>query len=442
MTREKTNVQAVPNVGEDLKREPVALQVEVDRASQLPLLDFVVHDVGTLLHSNGYLGIVLVDLEPLSEIEADCGRTIYNQLITRIAGELGGLRTGTIRHGDLLCCLRPLGEQFAVFLEGGRTPAPFGATELEAVADRIWAALASRVTEHIRTFDSQMRFRLGYALVLPNGMIQTERLIYRGLDQARMMSQDYSRRINARRRERLRDLIVQRQLTTVFQPILEMAGRKVCAYEALIRGPAGSEVASPNLLFNLAAHAELVPELDRACCECTFTSAAGMPKEVLLFANVVPALINDPLFRAQVVNQGVYGVDPKRLVLELNEGVAIRSYEVLSHGIAELRAHGVRVAVDDLGAGYANLDYVLRLRPDFLKLDISLIHGVHESPVKRALVSSMVEVGHAVGATLIAEGIEERAEYEALVSLGVRWGQGFLFARPSAGFQKPSCPAP
>ena len=80
----------------------------------------------------------------------------------------------------------------------------------------------------------------------------------------------------------------------------------------------------------------------------------------------------------------------------------------------------------------------MKLRPDFLKLDISMVRGVHQSAVKQALIASMVEVGRAVGATVIAEGIEEEAEKQTLLSLGVGWGQGFLFARPAPTFAPPS----
>jgi EAL domain-containing protein (putative c-di-GMP-specific phosphodiesterase class I) len=154
----------------------------------------------------------------------------------------------------------------------------------------------------------------------------------------------------------------------------------------------------------------------------------------LLFANVLPALINDSSFRTGIMEGTNTHLKPSQIVLEVNEGVAVRSYDILSKGIAELRTSGIRVAVDDLGAGHTNLDQVLRLEPDYLKLDISLIRGVHQSPMKQALIESVVTMGRAVGATVIAEGIEETEERDTLISLGVAWGQGFLFARPQPSF--------
>ncbi len=412
-------------------------QLELDLATALPPLAHVLHDVRVMLDQNGYLGLLLIDLQPLSEIEEECGPEVYNQLLTKVCAELATLRVESLRAGDLLASVRPLGEQVAIFLEKPRGAATLSPAALEAVADRVWLALAPRITELTRPFGVKGRVRLGYALALPNPMIQTERLIYRAVDQAQLMGADYSRRVSARARERMRDLIVQRQLSTFFQPILQMEGGEVQAYEALIRGPEGSDLFTPAMLFNLAANADLVGELDRACCETVLRELGRVPERTLLFANVLPTLINDPAFRAKMIARTREpGSDPSRVVLEINEGVAIRSYDVLAQSIGELRAHGIRVAVDDLGAGYANLDHVVRLRPDFLKLDISIIRGVHQSTVKQALIASMVEVGRAVGATVIAEGIEEQAERDALVALGVGWGQGYLFARPSPNLPK------
>ncbi|MGQ0508777.1 MAG: EAL domain-containing protein [Myxococcaceae bacterium] len=399
----------------------------------------VVHDVRSMMEINGYLGLLLVDLEPLSEIESECGPDVYNLLIKEICAELGRIRHETMRVGDLLCSVRPLGEQVAIFLDRPRGATALSPAALEAVADRVWLTLAPRVLELTRPYGMKGRVKLGYALALPNPMIQMERIIYRAVDHAQQMASDYSRRMSGRARERLRDLIVQKQLSPFYQPILQMEGNRVQAYEALIRGPQGSEFFTPAMLFNLASHADLVGELDRACCESVLNQLTSVPRNALLFANVLPTLINDPDFRARMLQRThAPGMDPSRLVLELNEGVAIRSYDVLSHGIDELRAGGIRVAVDDLGAGYANLDYVVRLKPDFLKLDISLIRGVHESSVKRALIASMVEVGRAVGATVIAEGIEAREERDTLVALGVGWGQGYLFAKPAPHFATPA----
>jgi EAL domain-containing protein (putative c-di-GMP-specific phosphodiesterase class I) len=411
-----------------------ALRVERDGASKLPSLPSILHDVRVLLATHGYLGVILVDLEPLHAIEAECGSDTYNELIARIGSEIDQMRGEVIRSSDVVCSVRSYGEQIAIFLDGARHVRALSVGEIESLSERAYIAIAGRVFQLTRPYGSAAQVRLGHALILPNAMIQPERLIYRALDQARIIAADNARRLDTRARERLRDLIVNRELSTVFQPILHMPDGQVQGYEALIRGPAGSELANPAMLFGLAHHTQLVSELDRACCEVTVSTAATMPQDALLFANVVPPLVNDAAFRRWLLDKA-QALGPQRVVLELNEGYAIRNYPLLEQGLKELRKEGVRVAVDDLGTGHANLDHVLRIQPDFLKLDISLIRGVDTSEVKQAIVSSLVSVGAAVNATLIAEGIEQPGEHQKLLELGVRWGQGFLLGRPAPGFQ-------
>lgn len=412
-------------------------EVTVDEGSALPTLDSVFHDIQVLQSHYGSLGIILLDLEPLSSVETECGSETYNALIRKVSAEVLRMRGQVIRHGDLVCSIRSFGEQIAIFLDGARNGGAPTSLAIEAVVDRLWISLQPKVAELTRPLGHSGRVRIGYAVAMPNSMIQPRRLVYRALSQAQQMAVDYSRRIDLRARERLRDVILHKQLETVFQPIVQMAGAGVRAYEGLIRGPKGTELTSPAMLFGLAEQAELICELDKACSECTLGSTAQLPEGTLLFANVVPRLLNDESFRTWLLSQ-TCGVLSNRLVLEINEGMAIRNYDFLSSGLELLRAGGIRIAVDDLGAGYANLDHVLRLKPDFLKLDISLVRGVHQSPVKQAVVASMVAVGKAVGATVIAEGIEEQAEYQMLEELGVPWAQGYLIARPGPGFPIPA----
>lgn len=413
--------------------EPVAAPSPEE---EIASLEAAMPRIRSLLSANGHVGVLALDLEPLSVVESECGSAVYDELLARICLELDRLRNQVIRATDVVCRLRPHGEQLVVFLEGAHGPGELSDETIERVADRLWLALSPRISELSRPHGCSTRLRLGFALVLPNSMIKPERLIYRAVDQARAMAADHSRRVDLRARELLRDLIVQRQLRTVFQPIVEMGeggSTSIQAYEALIRGPEGSDLNNPAMLFELARQLDLIHELDRACCHTNLSSASSLPPPTLLFANVLPNLLNDSEFRGWLVEKAQANFQG-RLVLEINEGVAIRNHEMLSRGVEELRQGGVRIAVDDLGSGYANLDYVERLKPDFLKLDLSLVRGVDQNGVKQAMISSLVEVGRATGATVIAEGIETEKERDALRKLGVCWGQGFFFARPSPGF--------
>jgi EAL domain-containing protein (putative c-di-GMP-specific phosphodiesterase class I) len=131
-------------------------------------------------------------------------------------------------------------------------------------------------------------------------------------------------------------------------------------------------------------------------------------------------------FAALVMEHG----RPHDLVLELTEHTAVEDYAKLMTRLDHLRRRGVRIAVDDVGAGYANFRHVLRVRPDIIKLDVSLTTEIDRDPSCRALAAGLVAVATELRATVVAEGIETVDQLECLVALGVEHGQGYYLARP------------
>jgi EAL domain-containing protein (putative c-di-GMP-specific phosphodiesterase class I) len=139
----------------------------------------------------------------------------------------------------------------------------------------------------------------------------------------------------------------------------------------------------------------------------------------------------------------IAATDPRRLVVEITEHAAVEDYEALTRALCRPRAAGLRLAVDDAGAGYASLRHILQLRPDFIKIDLSLVRDIHLDPVRQALATSLVTFARSVDAVLVAEGVEQQAELDMLVGLGVRHMQGYLLCPPcadppSTNFRRPS----
>ena len=412
-------------------------RVELDSATQLPPLHAITHDIHVLLESLGYLGIVLIDLEPFGSVEMEFGQEAYNTLLGEVAREAGALRSQVLGGGDLLCTVMPYGEQIAFFLEGPRRGADFTHRELEQVAAKIHVAFMGRLVKVLAPFGINAAPRVGYSLVLANAMVQPERLVYRGLDEARRIAASQELHLAARARERLRDILINDQLRMVFQPVVDLRAGDVHGYEALVRGPVDAGFEMPAALFHLASTAKLSGEMLRACFRCAMDSATELPAGADLFLNVSPGLVNDPRFREVLLDAKEGAVPPSRIVIELSESVAVRNYELLERGLADLRAAGARLAIDDVGAGYANLAHVVRLKPDYLKLDMSLVRDVHIERAKRALVRSLLVASEDIGAQVVAEGIEKDEERATVVELGVRLAQGFLWGHPGPGFAVP-----
>jgi EAL domain-containing protein (putative c-di-GMP-specific phosphodiesterase class I) len=211
-----------------------------------------------------------------------------------------------------------------------------------------------------------------------------------------------------------------------YQPIVSWAGQTVFAYEALVRNKE-TTLRSPPDLFEAADRLGRVQELGRAIRDRVAGAAADLPVGELLFVNVHAMELDDDLLFAPDALLSKYA---GRVVLEITERAPIEKIRDVTARVAKLRALGYRIAVDDLGAGYAGLASFAHLEPEVVKVDMSLIRGLDRSPMKQKLLSSIVSLCRELGIQMIAEGIETEAEREMLISLGGDLCQGYLFARP------------
>lgn len=228
----------------------------------------------------------------------------------------------------------------------------------------------------------------------------------------------------ARRRAFLLDAIARRAMRSVYQPIVDLRDRTVVGVEALARF-GGPPHRSASQWFDDAGQLGLSVELERAAIEVALRGLPDLPADAFLSLNASPASV----VTGEILD-AVRGVPGERLVIELTEHTRVDDHEQVRAAVDELRGHGVRIAIDDVGAGYAGLQWILRLRPEMIKLDLELPRGIDGDPVRRALTTALLEFGLESGATVIAEGIETAGELMTLTQLGVKWGQGYYLARP------------
>lgn len=231
------------------------------------------------------------------------------------------------------------------------------------------------------------------------------------------------------------DLIIsERKLSPVFQPIADLQSAEILGFEGLIRGPSNSSLHSPVNLFEQAARCDRVVQLDQTCRRVTMERFAESALPAFLFLNINPESLLAPEHRPgeTLAYLRQIGLDPRRIIIELTETLPFSSYSALREATDHYRSHGFRIALDDLGEGYSNLRLWSELRPDFVKLDKHFVQEIHRDPLKEQFVRSMVDIARQSGAQLIAEGIESAAELRILRNLGVKYGQGYLIARPNA----------
>jgi len=228
------------------------------------------------------------------------------------------------------------------------------------------------------------------------------------------------------------EVIEQKLLRPVFQPIVDLATGATLGYEGLIRPIPPAPYPDPTSMFWAAEQSGHVVPLDLACMETIVAAAAKLPKELFLSVNMSPRTIEAPEFTAPGILNILarYDFPPERLVIELTEHQPIDDLERVRSKLATCRTAGIRLAADDLGSGNSGLKLLSDLHFDVVKVDLGLIQRSSTSGASSAVVESIVAFASRTGALVIGEGVEHEEQVAQLTELGVTAAQGYLFSRP------------
>jgi EAL domain-containing protein (putative c-di-GMP-specific phosphodiesterase class I) len=233
-------------------------------------------------------------------------------------------------------------------------------------------------------------------------------------------------------RDDIEEIILRDRITPFFQPIIDLGTGTLHGYEALSRITGATTIGNTEDLFTLAGECGLTHPLDMLCRKKALVRAKELDLPGRLFLNVSPLLI-----QATGHERGVTAalldelrIERSRITLELTERTLISDYDLFLRALSHYRMQGYSIAIDDLGSGYAGLEMLARIEPDYVKLARFLVTDIDTSPTRQALIDALVTFCARIGATVIAEGIERREELAFLRSAGVSLGQGYLLGRP------------
>ncbi|WP_319467041.1 bifunctional diguanylate cyclase/phosphodiesterase [uncultured Pseudodesulfovibrio sp.] len=233
---------------------------------------------------------------------------------------------------------------------------------------------------------------------------------------------------------RFNEIVEQKKISTLYQPILDFRTGTILGWESLTRGPLESSFRSPVVLFETAEQLGRLFALEKLCRESAIQNAGHLSGGQKLFLNIHPKTMADPEFTPgntlRLMEKA--GLKPDDIVFEITEQHSLQEFELFYQTLEHYRSQGFKIAVDDAGAGYAGLSTIAQLRPEYIKLDKSLTENIHKDPVKRALVETTVTFANKIGSQIIAEGIETKAQAVCIKDIGVHCGQGYFIARPSA----------
>ena len=249
---------------------------------------------------------------------------------------------------------------------------------------------------------------------------------FRGI--ARFIGPDAAQVLATQRvRRRIEHIIDNGLLMTAFQPIVDVQNWTIVGVEALSRFVEDPGTA-PDVWFAEASAIGLGAALELRAVRTALTAAQALPTHLYVSVNVAPMTCLDPALR-QIVAES--GIDPRRLILEVTEHSQVADYGPLTTVLTELRACGIRIAVDDAGAGFASGQHILKIKPDIIKLDRGIITAIDTEPGQRALAAGLVAFATHIGAQVTAEGVETLRESTCIRELGIQCVQGFFYGRPT-----------
>jgi EAL domain-containing protein (putative c-di-GMP-specific phosphodiesterase class I) len=357
-------------------------------------------------------------------------------VLSVVSGLVRELQGAEVRSSDLLALNERGGNAFLLFLSPRRGDADGRPriSDLEAirarVEDQLNRKLANFTSQYLR---GTRRVTVGYSVVFHDPRIMAERVVARLLAEAWESVRIQNDQAHFQTRCRLQDVMLGQQITTVFQPIVDLKHGGVHGFEALSRGPAGTQQHSPLNLFEAANETDLVFQLDRHCRRQALRTASRLPSPHRLFINVVPASMYDPDFKgASLITllEGL-GLSPARIVLEVSEKYAIRNYALFVEAMETFKQLGFSIAVDDIGAGHSGLENIAHLNPRYLKFDMDLVRDIDKKPIKHEMARALKTFADKMDSQIIAEGIETDEEQSACQELGLHYGQGYRIARPA-----------
>lgn len=399
-----------------------------DGLTGLPALPALVEEVRRALEGAGAVEVLSLDPGRSGWHEMNLGWSAYDETVREFAALLGSLRgSGELLAGDLVCLRTVRSDRFLVFMPETAPAAGRAERLVVALQRRLAAAPAGGAL-------SAVRLLVGRARLRADPMIRAERAIHQAVVDAACSSLLEREGRDTLRRQELSRIIEERGVRTVFHPIVRLADMGVIGHEALTRPLRTGVFDSVEEMFAFAESTELLLDFERLCRATAIRSSAALPRGGLLFLNASARAVEDAQWSAGEVDALLLqaGLSPRDVVVEITERVAIASRSSFQEALRLFKQRGYRVAVDDMGAGYASLQALASVEPDFLKFDVSLVRDIDRSSIKRSLLESLRNLGEKIHARVIAEGVARAEERDTLLQLGVELAQGFLFHEEGA----------
>ena len=260
--------------------------------------------------------------------------------------------------------------------------------------------------------------------------------VYDGFNyQALLGAKSLQRYINLIDDKEFFDIVNNESFTSHFQPIIDVHAKEIFGYEALIRGVMeDGTLMYPDKLFAKSQRNGMNFKLDRLCRESALKTAAVKKISQKVFINFIPTSIYDPEFclNSTVKWASQLEFDPKNIVFEVVETEHVQDQAHLKKILTYYREQGFQIALDDVGEGFSNLNMLIDLKPDIIKIDRNIISGIDKDDMKLSVYKALYDIAQKNGIKILAEGVETPYEIETIKGIGVDYVQGYYYAKPQA----------
>ncbi len=391
-------------------------------------------EIGTRFEQFGAVGLLVFGAPMLAQVERRHGESARVTCLEALRAKVAEVAEERLRSDYLVCLSEPGFDEVVVVLFRRPGSAGFYRTEMPGFRNEVARALAADGAQIFYPYlRSPNLLPVGLAIELRNPQFGTATQLRRLVDRAREDCRYDAETTRRTHRQELLETILDQRIYSVYEPIVEVSSRTVFGYESLARGPERSRLHSPAALFGAAEEFGLIFELDCACRESGLRGAMDFPSGTKLFLNILPTTIHDPNFRGDRLIEILEKrrLSPHDVVFEISEQESIRSFGAFREMRDQLRRLGFQFALDDTGAGYAGLEELVEIEPDYIKIDRSMVSGVDQDPARQDVLAAVLQLADKMGAQVIGEGLDRLEELEMLGRLGIRFGQGWLFGHPT-----------
>jgi EAL domain-containing protein (putative c-di-GMP-specific phosphodiesterase class I)/GGDEF domain-containing protein len=402
-----------------------------DGVTGLPTLPLVIETLKDTAAEQHRLGIIYIDTARLQPVEEEQGWEFVDQLYRHVREFLD-----TILHQfapyRIFPMHRMIGDNFLLVVTSSDPQKPISDQKLGLVAGQLEQSLneylTARLAPSILPFGRMFH---GHAMLEFNSDVRFERLLNRTINLAFQNAVNSEQKVYQSQVRQLQEIVNANRIHIFLQPIFNLQNlQEILGHESLSRGPAGTPFESADFMFSLANNCGMLNRLENLCQLRLISSLQKESLSHLIFINLEPSFLeNDQYRKLALFNHE--GVHPDQVVIEITERVAIQDYDMVARALDDIRNRGFRVAVDDVGSGYASLQSLAYIKPNYIKINEKMVSGIDSDFIKQEIVHTLRQLGSRFSASLIAEGIEDPKDMMRLRELNIPFGQGFLLQRPS-----------